>query len=325
MSLTSGIRRVLTKPVPEPLRRRHRVADPEEAAAFRKHVDEYVERNRSFRSAAEKAAMVDTIVSGRLGNHRRRTVPWLAASVPLQEARVLEVGSGHGASTLALVEQGASVVATDIDEEALALCRARLASVGLKATTQAVNAKDLQAQFKGQEFDIVLFYASLEHMVTRERLEAIAAGFALAPGGYVAVAETPNRLWPYDSHTSKLPFFSWLPDDIAFEYSRHSPRPNIREMYGGSPSPESLLHFLRRGRGVSYHDFELALKKRASDLDVVSAMQLEQRGAVRTAAWAASIHGRTERLLRCYAPEGIHRGFFQPFLYLLFRASHTGV
>jgi 2-polyprenyl-3-methyl-5-hydroxy-6-metoxy-1,4-benzoquinol methylase len=50
----------------------------------------------------------------RLENNRKRVIPWLESFLSLRGARVLEVGCGTGASTLALVEQGALVTATDI-------------------------------------------------------------------------------------------------------------------------------------------------------------------------------------------------------------------
>jgi hypothetical protein len=60
-------------------------------------------------------------------------------------------------------------------------------------------------------------------------------------------------------HTSWLPFFQWLPDDLAFKYSRFSPRFNFGGMYG-EETAERMLHFLRRGRGVSFHEFSLTMK-----------------------------------------------------------------
>ena len=59
--------------------------------------------------------------------------------------------------------------------------------------------------------------------------------------------------------TSHLPFFQWLPDELAFQYSRFSTRENFGKIYP-ERTPASFRHFLRRGRGVSFHDFELAIE-----------------------------------------------------------------
>jgi hypothetical protein len=53
-------------------------------------------------------------------------------------------------------------------------------------------------------------------------------------------------------------FFHWLPDELAFRYARFSQRTNFRECYNES-TDERLLHFRRRGRGVSFHEFHVAL------------------------------------------------------------------
>ena len=68
-------------------------------------------------------------------------------------------------------------------------------------------------------------------MVHEERLQAIADTWTmLRPGDLWCVIETPNRLWHTDTHTALLPFYHWLPDDLAFKYARFSQRTNFREM-----------------------------------------------------------------------------------------------
>ena len=308
--------------LPSRLRRRHRRLSPTESSRFTEEVRTFLVEHRGVSLDSVERAVTDT-VSERVAAHRRKTVPWIDSFCDLDGLRILEVGSGHGASTLAIAEQGARVTATDIDANALALGERRLTAVGLSAEFLTLDAADIGEQFDPSTFDAVLFYASLEHMTTEERLRAIAGAFQVVrAGGFVIVAETPNRLWPYDSHTSRLPFFLWLPDDIAYEYARFSPRAGFSDLYGGSAEPKPMKHFLRRGRGVSFHDFELALNQRARDFEVVSAMQLwrRRRNAARQLAWSASSHGRFERALRARAPD-VHPGFFQPFLYLALQRS----
>ena len=109
----------------------------------------------------------------------------------------------------------------------------------------------------------------------RKAADAPAPGSCSLRGDLWCVVETPNRLWYHDSHTSFLPYFHWLPDDLAFEYSRMSPRAGFRDCYR-VPDAASRLHFLRRGRGVSYHEFDLALGP-AAQLDVVSSLRTFHR------------------------------------------------
>jgi S-adenosylmethionine-dependent methyltransferase len=96
-------------------------------------------------------------------------------------------------------------------------------------------------------------------MTIGERLDSLRQAWAMLPsGGLLVIVETPNRLWFRDDHTARLPFFHWLPNELAFAYSRFSERENFREIYKTYDS-SSKIHFLRRGRGMSFHEIELAI------------------------------------------------------------------
>ena len=146
----------------------------------------------------------------RLLRDRRFFVPWLDDARPLDGATVLEIGCGSGASTVALAEQGARVTAVDIDPAALAVARERCRIYDLEVEFVCANATEIAQKLADTPFDLVVFYASLEHMTHTERLESMRRTWEmLRPGACWCVADTPNRLWVLDSHTSKLPFFRW--------------------------------------------------------------------------------------------------------------------
>lgn len=247
----------------------------------------------------------------RLEIDRRFIVPWLDGSRPLRGQNILEIGSGTGSSTVALAEQGAKVTGIDIDEGALQVAKDRCAAYGLDAQFMVMNAGELKSL--PSEFDHIIFFASLEHMTLPERLSALSDAWALLPaGGQLTVADTPNRLWFFDSHTSRLPFFHWLPDDLAFYQSCRSSRENFREIYQ-ELTPDSFEHFLRRGRGVSYHEFDAAIGP-ISDIKVASSL---------SGFWGARYRFRQPRLNRKYkallrraAPE-VDPGFLDEDLYLV--------
>jgi 2-polyprenyl-3-methyl-5-hydroxy-6-metoxy-1,4-benzoquinol methylase len=255
----------------------------------------------------------------RLDDFRNTVIPWLSNAKSLGESRILEIGCGTGSSTVALAEQGANVTAVDILETSLAVAKDRCRVYDLSVNFLCVNATEVHKVFAGQHFDSIIFFATLEHMTHNERMIAMKNTWdMLSPGSLWCVIETPNRLWYYDDHTSLLPFYLWLPDDLALLYSQFSPKTTFSNSYR-QIDDNSKLDFLRRGRGVSFHEFELAMK-RAEELDVVSSLPvfLRSQSVLRRILWTFSTPGRFESFLVHSGPK-MHRGFYQRDLDLIIR------
>jgi S-adenosylmethionine-dependent methyltransferase len=193
----------------------------------------------------------------RLERDRKFVIPWIDAHHKLSGTELLEIGSGTGASTLAYAEQGALVTGIDIIENSLKVAEIRCNAYGYSPQLVVGNAMHIDSLFPDKKFGIAVFHASLEHMTFQERITSLQRVWEkIENGGILVIVETPNRLWHTDSHTSLLPFFHWLPDDLAFEYAKFSSRKGFCDIY--TDSKEQMLHFLRRGRGVSFHEFEIA-------------------------------------------------------------------
>lgn len=256
---------------------------------------------------------------GRLNEFRNVIIPWLNDVRTLNGANILEIGCGTGSSTVALAEQGATVTAIDIVESSIKVAQDRCRAYGLQANFICANATEAHKVLAGQKFDFIIFFAALEHMTNSERIEAMSRTWEmLPPGGYWCIIESPNRLWPYDGHTALLPFYHWLPDDLAFAYSRFSSRENFGERFH-SPSND-MLPFLRTGRGVSFHEFDLAIGSAAA-LDVVSCLALYRRSKsfAKRLTWFFSRQRRNcEKMLHEFAPN-LHAGFFLQTLDLVIR------
>lgn len=257
----------------------------------------------------------------RLEENRKYRIPWLYNVKPLRNAKILEIGCGTGCSTVALAEQGAKITAVDIDDKALIDNKNRCAIYGLDVTFLKANATEIARILSKEKFDIIIFWACLEHMTHDERMTAMKDTWDMLPSGsFWCVTETPNRLWFFDSHTSHLHFFLWLPDDLAIKYSRFSPWQKYRESFVECDrGTQRMLEFFRWGRGLSFHEFELTIKS-ATQLNVISAMMIYHRNkrVFPFLRWKYSLNYRYESLLRSIYPN-IHRGFYQPYLDLIIK------
>jgi ubiquinone/menaquinone biosynthesis C-methylase UbiE len=254
----------------------------------------------------------------RLELDRYNFIPWIDKLIPLKGASVLEVGCGSGSATVAIAEQGATVIAVDAHREALELSKLRVHMHDIKTVSFIEgNAKDLKDLFHKNRFDLILFLAVLEHMTFEERKSALRSAWEMMPtGGHICISDTPNRLWFYDGHTSFLPFFNWLPDEMAFEYSKCSPSYPFNSRFRKFNS-ESFQSFIREGRGVSFHDIDLALGD-DHKYKVISDMTtfLTLRNPAIAVKRLLSVDGKRERLLNSYAPDR-PRCFFREYLDVL--------
>jgi len=251
----------------------------------------------------------------RLETDRYEFIPWIQSVVCLNNSKILEVGCGTGSATLAMGEQGAKVIGLDAHREALAMAELRARAHGVSNVSFIEgNAADLKKLTQNHQFDLVVFFAVLEHMTIEERISALRAAWDVLPNGkHLCITDTPNRLWFYDGHTSRLPFFNWLPDDMAFQYSKFSPRYPFNERFRKLDT-KSMLSFIREGRGLSFHEIDLALGndhkyKVLSD----QASFLSLRNPAKALKRLMAGDSKREKLLNSYAPDR-HRAFFREFL-----------
>jgi glycosyltransferase involved in cell wall biosynthesis/2-polyprenyl-3-methyl-5-hydroxy-6-metoxy-1,4-benzoquinol methylase len=261
-----------------------------------------------------------------LGNHifrrleldRAQFIPWLSAAFTLAGARVLEIGCGTGASTAALAEQGCTLTAIDIDKGAVAVAQTRCRVMGLSGVDfRIVNAAELAEHFAPGSFDCVIYFASLEHMTTAERRKTLAAAWSLLPlGGHLVITDAPNRLWHTDEHTSFLPLFHWLPDEMAAEYmQKFSLRKDLVAEIAGK-GVAGLCHY---GRGVSFHEIDLAIAP-VKELQVLVGKDEFMRGRNPGLAkqWEGSDDQVYSTLLRRLLP-GVPAAFFERSIEVVIR------
>lgn len=165
----------------------------------------------------------------------------------------------------AFAQSGAIVHGYEIELPSVIAARRRAEILGLNHCSFSHVAPEILAQTAQSEWegsaDIALFFAVLEHTTHEEAIALIQSAWScLKPGGLLVVNDTPNRLSYFDYHTSHMPFFNNMSDEMVSVEAWRSPRDGFKQAVEGTPMDHSQrLNLVRWGRGVSYHAFESAI------------------------------------------------------------------
>jgi ubiquinone/menaquinone biosynthesis C-methylase UbiE len=162
---------------------------------------------------------------GRSEFFREHMLPALESARPLRGLKVLDFGCGTGSSAIVLAEQGATVVGVEPERVSLDVAERRVTDLGFedRIALQQIpyltgNSETLP--FADAAFDLATVIGVLEHALPHERRHCVRElARVVKPGGDVFVYDTPNRLFPYDHHTTKLWFVGWLPSRLARAYA----------------------------------------------------------------------------------------------------------
>lgn len=156
----------------------------------------------------------------------------------LEGKRILDIGSGSGSSALALIDSGADFVqGVEPNSNFVELANQRAQDEKLADRVSFLHITDTtKLPFDDGRFDIVTFNAVLEHIDPKLRAPILQEAFrCLKPEGLLVITETPNKIFPYDGHTTRLPLIPWLPFNwavsLAGRFSRNSPRGLTKEQY----------------------------------------------------------------------------------------------
>ena len=151
--------------------------------------------------------------------------------------RVLEVGCSFGHITHYVAERPevAEIVTFDTDAAFVEITRAQVADLGWRAVREVrhfTNAETRALPYGDGAFDLVLAIGVVEHLPAAGRRQHVEEYYRLlAPGGHIAILDTPNRAFPLETHSVGLPFVQWLPPRLAWRYARAC-RPRA---YGAEP------------------------------------------------------------------------------------------
>ena len=140
--------------------------------------------------------------------------------------RVLEIGCSFGHMTEYLAEQPelAALHTYDTDAAFVELTRAKVEELGLKVVHEVLHldqAATCRLPWPDGAFDVVVVVGIVEHLPIRHRREQVDEYYrVLAPGGHIAILDTPNRWFPMETHSVGLPLVQWLPAPLAWRYAR---------------------------------------------------------------------------------------------------------
>ena len=173
----------------------------------------------------------------------------------LKKKRVLDFGCGTGASSVIWARMGAGeVVGVEPERELAEAARVRVREDDLGDRVHIYHVEDTtRLPFGDSEFEVSICNAVLEHIPPRDRAKYIREIWRVTePGGCLYITETPNALWPRDTHTTKLWLVPYMPLPLARWYS-------IRR--GQAEHGVGYEELVSRGiRGLTYFQVARALR-----------------------------------------------------------------
>jgi SAM-dependent methyltransferase len=264
-------------------------------------------------------------IFGRMEIAQTQIMPWLFASIPdIKSKAILEIGCGTGSATAPLAMASRHVFAFDLGKPDIAAARCRL--LGLDNVTLFTEKPGWTESYASDPrsicelVDIVFCYALFEHLLPLERIDLLLGAWSHLPiGGHLVVIETPNRLYPYDWHSSYLPFVDQLPEEIAYLWNSFSPRASMPADIKASSRSEAAKgnreRLYRFGRGASFHEFHVTLGVEAYAIDNASVLDRSK-----TPGWNKDYIAALEQQLAEVRPP-VNPIFAQPYIDIVVRKT----
>ncbi len=139
---------------------------------------------------------------------------------------VLEVGCsfGHMLEYLADQPEVAAIHTFDTDGAFVTLTRTKVEELGLARVREVLHLTGdatRRLPWRDGAFDLVVVVGVVEHLPPDSRRAQVDEYYrVLAPGGHIALLDTPNRWFPLETHSVGLPLVQWLPAPVAWRYAR---------------------------------------------------------------------------------------------------------
>ena len=173
--------------------------------------------------------------SWRFGQDRR--LEMVRRFVPLEGARVLDIGCGIGTYVRRFRHYTDDVHGVDVEPDRVAEASLELPNIHL-ASGEALP-------FPDDHFDVVFSNEVIEH-VDDDRKTISEAVRVTKPGGTIVIF-APNRLYPFETHGAyfgkryvfgNIPLVNWFPDPVRNRFAPHVrayTQRGIRSLFRGLP------------------------------------------------------------------------------------------
>lgn len=174
-----------------------------------------------------------------------------------EKSRILDFGCGSGSSTTCLSRMfpSATIIGVEIEKEFLAVAEARARHYQLTNVDFIHSEEPDSLPADLGLFDYIVMTGVFEHLLPKERLELMPELWSLLnSGGVLFLHETPNRLFPIETHTTDgLPLINYMPESIALPFATKVSKRNL--------SNDSWATLLRKGiRGGTVNEITNTLK-----------------------------------------------------------------
>ncbi|MBF0355171.1 MAG: methyltransferase domain-containing protein [Alphaproteobacteria bacterium] len=171
--------------------------------------------------------------------------------------RILEVGCEAGHITEYLNAQSfvGEIFAYDVDKafvDVVELKRYDLKLGKVARIDHLTSEQTLDLPYPDASFDVIIVLAVVEHLPFENRHRHVDAIWRkLKPGGIIAFLDTPNRWYPFETHSVGIPLIARLSPEPAFLYARVM----------GRLKGVSFAEFMRPGTGWRNASYSECLPK----------------------------------------------------------------
>jgi len=170
--------------------------------------------------------LVDEILRDEDPNYVQKSIHYDVLSYiseqELDGTRILDFGCGAGASTMILARMlpNAKIVGVELDQNLLDVANLRKDFYGFGHLEILLSPDGTKLPDQIGDFDYVLMSGVFEHLLPRERKILLPKLWGhLKLDGTLFISQLPNRYFPLEMHTTRLPLINYMPDKMALSYA----------------------------------------------------------------------------------------------------------